>query len=384
MKIETSLSAICTVFIASMLIGVTLGVVVIASTPSFPTVYEQGSMVTEYDYIIFMYSGVWYARNGLTGEIEYSSDSSSVITYILTQFGAEGGVIYDQTTKQVIDLRKTHVVVGDNVLMPVIGVPTNLITNIGAGRVSLIWFAIASYTDNYDGVLTFSIDGYSSSMDMGTYLCYHYANALPSNVNYSAAHQGASLGETGGASTGWNSYPINYRDSFYLNYTPVTATNGRLYWSVYYQVFDDNPISTRVKGTDFTGSTIANTLTLDILDETGPGRLLGINLVLDGTSYNVLENDINMYINGELLQSTGTEDYFLGGWYFEASRFYDADQFFAGMVCWDTAASVGNFYRDFLAQHGGLGWTDSFSLEYQNTECGYTVGYSYCVWWDTY
>ncbi|MGI8751195.1 MAG: DUF2961 domain-containing protein [Acidimicrobiales bacterium] len=63
-----------------------------------------------------------------------------------------------------------------------------------------------------------------------------------------------------------------------------------------------------------------------LLDQSGPGKLLGISLTMDGRSPGVgfLEGDERFTLDGSRTpqeQGTGTEDLFEGGWYFSGGHF---------------------------------------------------------------
>jgi len=77
--------------ILSALIGYRFG---IAQTGSFKSIIELGSMITEANYVIFTDGTNVYARNGLTGEIEFSgTDAGEVINNVISQLPT-GGKIY--------------------------------------------------------------------------------------------------------------------------------------------------------------------------------------------------------------------------------------------------------------------------------------------------
>jgi len=76
-------------------LGYRLGVVA-QITGALKSIVEPGSMVTEASYIIFQDSGTVYARNGLTGEIQFSgTDASTVINNVLTN-GLSPGRIWQE------------------------------------------------------------------------------------------------------------------------------------------------------------------------------------------------------------------------------------------------------------------------------------------------
>ncbi|OGC92216.1 MAG: hypothetical protein A2W25_11410 [candidate division Zixibacteria bacterium RBG_16_53_22] len=82
-------------FISVMLIGVIVGVAISAQTPSgFPTVIEPGSMTTQTDFLIFNSESIYYAKNGTTGAIQYSSiNASSVLENVIEAIPDTGGSI---------------------------------------------------------------------------------------------------------------------------------------------------------------------------------------------------------------------------------------------------------------------------------------------------
>lgn len=85
-----SISLIFLITVFSALVGYRLG---IAQTSFFKTIIEPGSMVTEASYIIFTDGTNVYARNGLTGEIEFSgADAGEVINNAISQLPSGGKV----------------------------------------------------------------------------------------------------------------------------------------------------------------------------------------------------------------------------------------------------------------------------------------------------
>lgn len=78
---------------AVMMMGVSLGVMISATTPTgFPTVIEPGSMVSGYSYIIFQSGISTYAKNGTTGAIAFNGISAgTVIQDVINDLNASGG-----------------------------------------------------------------------------------------------------------------------------------------------------------------------------------------------------------------------------------------------------------------------------------------------------
>jgi len=82
-------------FVAVLLLGASFGIMISATTPNIPTVIEPGSMVSDSSYIIFPSGSSYYAKNGTTGAIDYSStDAGVVIEYAITALGSQGGIIH--------------------------------------------------------------------------------------------------------------------------------------------------------------------------------------------------------------------------------------------------------------------------------------------------
>jgi hypothetical protein len=74
-------------FVAVLFLGVSLGVMISATTPSgFPTVIEPGSMVSTADYIIFKDIS-YYARDGTTGAVSFNSASFSTLMASVVAIG---------------------------------------------------------------------------------------------------------------------------------------------------------------------------------------------------------------------------------------------------------------------------------------------------------
>ena len=84
------------VAISCLMIGASLGIIIKATTPGFPTVIEPGSMMSEYSYVVFQDGSDTKLRDGSTGAIAYSSTSSfTAIQYAISAVGnAGGGSIY--------------------------------------------------------------------------------------------------------------------------------------------------------------------------------------------------------------------------------------------------------------------------------------------------
>jgi len=83
-------SSIAFIVIFSYLLGYKFGT---ASLESFKTVMEPGSMATEASYIIFTDGTNYYARNGLTGEIEFQSNNASYVIQSVIDSLENGGTI---------------------------------------------------------------------------------------------------------------------------------------------------------------------------------------------------------------------------------------------------------------------------------------------------
>lgn len=83
--------------IAFLFIGASFGIMISATTPSgFPTVIEPGSMTGQASYVIFRDSSTYFAKNGSTGKIDYSSSNitavlQDTIDYLIMQ--NSGGTI---------------------------------------------------------------------------------------------------------------------------------------------------------------------------------------------------------------------------------------------------------------------------------------------------
>lgn len=80
--------------------------------------------------------------------------------------------------------------------------------------------------------------------------------------------------------------------------------------------------------TTYSENALTNSQPYTILDQTGSGYYLGCNLYMKGKNIlkglSFLEGDLRVFVDEEKnpsLNYTGTEDYFLGGWYFIKGEF---------------------------------------------------------------
>jgi len=85
-----SISLIFLITVFSGFLGYKFGA---ASLQSIKTVVEPGSMVTEASYVIFTDGTNYYARNGLTGEIEFQSTNASYVIQSVLDTLTTGGTI---------------------------------------------------------------------------------------------------------------------------------------------------------------------------------------------------------------------------------------------------------------------------------------------------
>jgi len=85
------------VAISCLMVGASLGIIIKATTPGFPTVIEPGSMVSGASYVVFKDGTTYYAKNGTTGAIDYSDSNARVLLQEVSDFlGAtnSAGTVY--------------------------------------------------------------------------------------------------------------------------------------------------------------------------------------------------------------------------------------------------------------------------------------------------
>ena len=84
-----------TLAIAFLFLGVSLGIIITAqTTPSgFPTVIEPGSQVSGASYVVFLDNGNYYAKNGTTGAIDYSSTNALTFLNQVIDLAPRSGII---------------------------------------------------------------------------------------------------------------------------------------------------------------------------------------------------------------------------------------------------------------------------------------------------
>jgi len=387
-KLTITFSAIV---ISCLMLGTAFGMMISADTPTgFPTVIEPGSQISEYDYIIFQSNGIFYAKNGTTGEIEFSaSTSTTVMALVVNALGSEGGIIYDAISHTSIDLRKIHVSRGCSVAYADDST-TPMFSRVGAGQISLIWFTIEGSKYNR---LNFTIDGHNCYVDVGTLFLLHYTTLS----NFTATHIGGNWKEAGSSGGGFITYPINFKTSFYLNFSadsPASAQGGAIYWQIYYRNLTSNSISTRMAAVplDWTAYSYGNhTLgvgeTITMIDTSGPGRFLGVNMVLKSYAWTFLENDPIMTTDGEILRASGTEDFFLNSEYYQASASEDRGSVgpYVGIVEKNPSLFATSQFRDFLGECGGIPFQSSFIFKWTQDESSLDpIEYSFWVIWETY
>jgi len=90
-NVKTLVSA----FVAVLLLGTTLGVLISAQTPSIPTVIEPGSMVGQASYVIFTDGATIFAKSGTTGAMLTSStDAYTLFNAVMGNLSTIGGRIF--------------------------------------------------------------------------------------------------------------------------------------------------------------------------------------------------------------------------------------------------------------------------------------------------
>lgn len=94
MKVNWERSKALSGWIVSAILALSLFGVVVAVNPSFQTIIEPGSMVSTANYIVFINSGIYYAKNGVTGAITSSSIFSTFLHSLIASLGNSGGSIF--------------------------------------------------------------------------------------------------------------------------------------------------------------------------------------------------------------------------------------------------------------------------------------------------
>lgn len=80
------------VAVSCLMVGASLGMIIDASTPGFPTVIEPGSMASSASYVVFKDGSTTYAKNGTTGALAFSSTSSySVLQSCINDIANKSG-----------------------------------------------------------------------------------------------------------------------------------------------------------------------------------------------------------------------------------------------------------------------------------------------------
>lgn len=113
-------AALGILIMAAFAVGYSIG----QGTPTFSTIIEDGSMVTEADYIIFESGGETFARNGQTGAISFSNaDAQSAIQSALNALPASGGHVAILGYGSTYTLNK-NISVPSNTTLEGVGQPT--------------------------------------------------------------------------------------------------------------------------------------------------------------------------------------------------------------------------------------------------------------------
>jgi len=100
---------LASVAIATLLLGMAAGYT-LAQSSSLTTILEAGSLATPANYVVFSDGSMYYARNGLTGEVEFSgSDFATVVQNAINALPTSGGKIHikagNYTVSQTIILK---------------------------------------------------------------------------------------------------------------------------------------------------------------------------------------------------------------------------------------------------------------------------------------
>lgn len=227
---------------------------------------------------------------------------------------------------------------------PAVGASLTLFQQSGSGEVRSLWLACGSGPIVLDARIQVFIDGESTpaiDMDMGTFFCWRGLDASTAGQAASTQHMssGTYMHTAGERSYATMRFPMPFSNgiSIQLKNTTSTVPSGDAAYAIVHSVAtpDIAPYRLRGFGQPFPGGALFNrTAEVDLATVTGRGALVWFSYfgqAAAGTpstsGYNWLERNISTFIDGEAvasIDSSGMEDYFFNGWYYEGRAAYSA------------------------------------------------------------
>lgn len=205
------------------------------------------------------------------------------------------------------------------------GVST-LIDITGSGYIGNIFIAIDSsdFMARERAILKVYVDGETTpsiSCTVANFFAGEYIGAY-TNKSYAARYTGVQRSATNTISY-YSFFPIPFGSSVKVTLTNASTTNSALTWSVIgYQSGIDNvwQYTRKLNVVEQRISNITPNAVVSLVDITGKkGRLLGVTMLMDANSstWNHLEGNVVITRDGvDAYVASGTEDYFLNGFYF--------------------------------------------------------------------
>jgi len=244
----------------------------------------------------------------------------------------------------------------------------DLINIIGKGYVSMIWMAMTGGSNQLDSILNVYIDGEtkpSISTDIGGLCSGHLYSG-----QFSAERLGTMINGTSNMAFYFN-FPIPYSKSIRIT---VTAATGGTFWSqVYYN--DGGEMLGRMYSSCqpfATAPEIQPNKRQTLLNTSGRGKIVFIQQTLVPTSPTLrfLEGNHRFFIDGKkVMESSGTEDFYLSGFYFARGTFVGPH---VGCV------SRSNNFSGFRDMHGSNTtptFNKSIIVDWQNGEPAHATSY---------
>ena len=248
----------------------------------------------------------------------------------------------------------------------------------GYGVVVALWNA----TGNMDIRLRVFVDGEedpSIDVDLGL-LGGHFHQGHPGQFGTKHILGGGSIG----GQTCTILFPIPYRDGCKVEFYNPSPGTAVVYCCVYY--VDDFTYPFRLRSVckpwidKFTG--ISNPQDVILLDVEGTGWVVWHSMLMDGADNDsYLESDLHVFVDGEAepsINATGTEDWFLSGWYFHGQVFSSPVMFCSlrDETEYRTLAAL-----DLLAVFGGLRFLSSVEIVWKYDEAWTTCDMGYVILW---
>jgi hypothetical protein len=275
------------------------------------------------------------------------------------------------------------------------GAEQDLLNVTGPGNVEYLWMATPGPPASLDARLRIYYDGSGTpalDMDFGTLFAMHYGGFGPWHIT---PHVKVDV-QNPSYNTHWLiTFPMPFGTSIrvvYYNPGGAISSSPGIFWQAGYSIYDtDRGNGLRLRGTGLrlpSAVTLTAGQTYTLASITGAGAIIWHSYIggFGGTPTNLswLERNVTVAVDGEVspsIVSSGTEDWFDGGWYYNDIPDYltSAHSYVATCTPVGNAFAVGQA-TDLLSKWGGIPFTSSCVMTLA-TEAVCTTGHpmAYCI-----